>query len=360
VFFQDDLPGDILSAFTALEKFSKSVEIIGEKAVIAGAAVKPEAEVYCGNSGTVMHILMGICCFMDWDVKFLGDRSLMSRDHSAFFRAAKLYESGGIVKTELEKESAQLKSFHLLAMLKNGGELSYKWETRNNTEVLLKKMGADISDNGSVISVKAAKAFGGYSEMAQKDPSSAFIAVCAGLILGKEIKIENILGEELRLEAFSVLKKAGYQVKIVKSGQKVTVETGKKAIVGEPVDIKGDKVAKVIDEIPFLAYMTARNGLNFSCENAHWLRNKESDRITETARLLSGFFKVIEKTDGFTVFSQRIESEKKLFHSDDHRMEMLATLISLDQNISFKPNVCYNISFPGFEKVLEFLKSEEK
>jgi len=355
VFFHDDLPGDIHSAFAALEKFSKNIEVIGEKAVITGIAVKPETEVYCGNSGTVMHILMGICSFMDWDVKFSGDKSLMSRDHSAFFRAAKLYKSDEFVKTDLEKESAQLKSFHLLAMLRNGGELFPKWKTRTSTEVLLKKMNADITDDGSVICVKPVKALSGYSLKAQKDPSSAFIAVCAGLILGREVKIENMLGEELRLEPFSVLKRAGYPLKISSFDQKAAVEIiGLTA--GKPIEIQGNKVARVIDEIPFLAYMTARNGFMFSCKNAQWLRNKESDRIAETVRLLSGFFKVSEKKDGFTVLPERIEGGKKLFHSMDHRMEMLGTLISLDQNISFKPNSCYSISFPGFEKILELLK----
>lgn len=360
VFFQEDLPGDILSAFKVLESFSKDVEIIGEKAVITGTAIKPETEVYCGNSGTIMHVLMGICRFLNWDVKLSGDKSLMSRDHSVFFRAAKLYKSGGFVKTELEKESAQLKTFHVLAMLKNGGELLTKWKTRTNTEVLLKKMGADITNDGNVICVKPVKNLRGYSLIAQKDPSSAFIAICAGLILGREVKIKNILDEELRLEPLTVLKKAGYPVKIMKNNQEVTLETEKKVLVGEQIEICGQKVAKVIDELPLLAYMAARNGLNFSCKNAEWLRNKESDRIAETVRLLSVFFKVSEKRDGFTIFPERVEGEKKLFHSDDHRMEMLAALISLDQNISFKPNNCYSISFPGFEEMLELFKSEEK
>ena len=356
VLYRKDFPEDILSAFTALELFSKNIEIVANKAQITGIAVKPETEVCCGNSGTVMHILMGICSFFGWDVKFSGDKSLMSRDHSAFFRAAKLYESGRFVRTDLEKESAQLKSFHILAMLKNGGELSPKWKTRTNTEVLLKKMGADIVDDGSVISVKPMKDLCGYSLIAQKDPSSAFIAICAGLILGREVKIENILGEELRLEPFFVLKKAGYPLKIIKNGPEVTVETEKKVLVGEQIEICGQKVAKVIDEIPLLAYMIARNGLEFSCKDANWLRNKESDRIAQTVRLFSGFFKVSEQKDGFTVLPEKVEGARKLFHSIDHRMEMLATLISLDQNVSFKPNSCYSISFSGFEKMLDALK----
>jgi len=122
------------------------------------------------------------------------------------------------------------------------------------------------------------------------------------------------------------------------------------------VSVEGDMVARLIDEIPFLAYMVARNGLSFSCKDAEWLRNKESDRISLTVKLLSGFFKVCEKEDGFKVFTEATQMKESLFHSEDHRMEMLATLISLDQNIGFEPNACYSISFPGFEKMLEFLK----
>ncbi len=356
--YGEDLPGDILSAFSVLEDFGKNIEIRGEKAEITGAAQKPEKEIYCGNSGTVMHVLMGICSFKGWNVRFSGDGSLMSRDHSAFYEAMDLYKKGEFVKTSLKTESAQLKSFHILAMLKNGGELSYRWKTRKNTENLLKEMGAQIDDNGEIISVKAAKDLRGYSVSCINDPSAAFIAVCAGLICDKAVKVKKILDEKLRLVPFEILKKVGYDIEIVDEKESVSVAAGPGTTDGESVVIKGDTIAHVIDEIPFLAYMTARKGTIFSVEDASWLRNKESDRIDLTVKLLSNFFEVSEKNDGFTVFFRKNKKECNIVHSDDHRMEMLNSLVSLDNDVSFEPSDSYRVSFPGFIKMISFLRDK--
>jgi len=269
-----------------------------------------------------------------------------------------LYKKGEFVKTSLKTESAQLKSFHILAMLKNGGELSYRWKTRKNTENLLKEMGAQIDDNGEIISVKAAKDLRGYSVSCINDPSAAFIAVCAGLICDKAVKVKKILDEKLRLVPFEILKKVGYDIEIVDEKESVSVAAGPGTTDGESVVIKGDTIAHVIDEIPFLAYMTARKGTIFSVEDASWLRNKESDRIDLTVKLLSNFFEVSEKNDGFTVFFRKNKKECNIVHSDDHRMEMLNSLVSLDNDVCFEPSDSYRVSFPGFIKMISFLRDK--
>ena len=349
------MPEDILSAFSALENFGKNIDVSGEKAVITGVARNPETEVYCGNSGTVMHVLMGICSFKGWGVAFSGDDSLMGRDHSVFSEAEKLYKEDQFIKTALKTESAQLKSFHLLSMLRYGGELVYKWKTRENTEILLKEMGAQIEDNGRVISVKPAKNLRGYSGDWRNDPSAAFIAVCAGLICGKSVKVEKILDEKLRLVPFEILEKVGYDVEIIDNYEGISVSAESGTADGEPVVIRGETVAHVIDEIPFLAYMTGRQGLNFSVENAEWLRNKESDRIDSTVKLLSNFFEVSEKNDGFSILSEKSEKKYEITHSDDHRIEMLNYLVSLDKHVDFEPWDRYRVSFPEFIEMTNFL-----
>ena len=356
VFYDDDLPQDIQSAFSTVKMFLKNVEVVKGRAIITGKSQKPESEVFCGNSGTVMHVLMGISVLKGWDVEFLGDESLMGRDHSAFFKAAKLYEKGEFVRTTLEKESAQLKTFHLLAMLRNGGELSYKWKTRSSTEILLKEMGAEITDIKNVIKVEPVSEMNGYSKISEKDPSSAFIAACAALIFRKDVTINGVLDEDLRLVPFTVLKDAGYQISIMKDNEDVTVETGSQLKNGAEINICREKVAQVIDEIPFLAFMTARRGLTFSVEDAAWLRNKESDRISKTVELLSGFFKTEEKVDGFTVFSVKANLDRKLTHNSDHRIEMLASLVAADNDLDFIAGESVRVSFPQFQEMMNFIK----
>ncbi len=115
----------------------------------------------------------------------------------------------------------------------------------------------------------------------------------------------------------------------------------------------------MIDEIPFIAYMAARNGLDFRIGNAEWLRNKESDRISETVKRLSLMFRSEEFEDGFKVSgSTEVSLKGEIPHSFDHRMEMLSSLIALDRGIGFEADPSYKISFPKFYELLRYLKNE--
>ena len=355
----NELPQDVLSAFNCLESFGKTVECRNGKIMVSGTAKAPENRVDCGNSATMMHILMGIRESCGWNFELTGDDSLMSRNHGDFEEAAKLY-CGNFVETALAKESAQLKSFHLLAMLKSGGKLHFKAKTRRNTEELLLKMGAELAESEGLIEVFPAKNLHGYSVTLQKDPSSAFIAACAALVCGKSFEISEIYPEKLRMEPFKILAESGYDIKIKYAENACTVsgnpEFYKKA---EYIEISGEKVAAVIDEIPFIAFMAARNGLDFCVKEAKWLRNKESDRIKESVKRLSLLFETTEFNDGFSVLGTRKHSlQGEIPHSPDHRMEMLSFLMAKDSGADFKMNDSYKISFPKFYELTEYLKND--
>lgn len=355
----NELPHDVLSAFNCLESFGKTVENQNGKITVSGTAKAPENPVDCGNSATMMHILMGIREYYGWNLGLTGDESLMSRDHGDFEEAAKLYD-GGFVETTLAKESAQLKSFHLLAMLKSGGKLHFKAHTRRNTEELLLKMGAELTESEGLIEVFPAKKLHGYSITLQKDPSSAFIAACAALVCGKYFEISDNYPEKLRMEPFKILAESGYDIEI-KYAENGCVVCGTPKVLkkSEHVEIFGEKVAAVIDEIPFIAFMAARNGLDFCVKEAKWLRNKESDRITESVKRLSLLFETSESDDGFSVSGGRKHSlQGDIPHSSDHRMEMLLFLIAKDSGADFKMNDSYKISFPKFYELTEYLKND--
>ena len=353
------LPEDVLSALNCLNLFGKVVE--GKDGVfkISGKTKKPMSPIDCGNSATMMHLLMGISVYLGMDLELTGDESLMSRDHSDFSEAAKLYH-GNFVDTDLTKESAQLKSFHLLAMLKSGGKLHFKAKTRRNTEELLLKMGVKLAESEGSIEVLPAKNLHGYSLTLQKDPSSAFIAACTALILRKSFGISNIYPEKLRMEPFDFLAGSGYNIEIKYEKNGCTVSGNPKVCKkAERIEIAEEKVATVIDEIPFIAFMAARNGLDFCVKDAKWLRNKESDRITESVKRLSLLFETTEFDDGFSVSGGKRHPLKGVFpHSSDHRMEMLSFLMAKDSGAAFKMNDSYKISFPKFYELTEYLKND--
>ena len=356
---EEDLPHDVLSAFNCLKLFGKTIENRNGKITVSGIPKAPEKPIDCGNSATMTHILMGISVYLGDDLELTGDKSLMSRDHSDFFEAAKLYH-GNFVETTLTKESAQLKSFHLLAMLKSGGKLHFKAKTRRNTEELLKKIGAELSENEGLIEVLPVRNLHGYSIILQKDPSSAFIAACTALIYRKSFEISNVYPEKLRMEPFNFLAGSGYDIEIKYEENSCTVSGNPKVCEKtEHIEIAGEKVAAVIDEIPFIAFMAARNGIDFCVKEAKWLRNKESDRIAESVKRLSLLFETTEFDDGFLVLGGKMHSLKKeIPHSLDHRMEMLSFLISKDSGAGFKMNDSYKISFPKFYELTEYLKND--
>ena len=115
----------------------------------------------------------------------------------------------------------------------------------------------------------------------------------------------------------------------------------------------------IIDEIPFIAFMVARIGKTFTVRNASWLRNKESDRISESVKRFSLTFETEEFADGFSVSGASKHPLKgDIPHSSDHRMEMLSSFVSQDSGVDFRMNDSYKISFPKFYELFEYLKND--
>ena len=352
------LPEDVLSALNCLNLFGKLVEQNGGIFKISGKTKKPVKAIDCGNSATMMHILMGISVYLGMDLELTGDRSLMSRDHGDFSEAAKLY-NGSFVETELAKESAQLKSFHLISMLKNGGKLHFKSRTRRNTEDLLAKMGAKIVENKNCIEVLPVEHLHGYSVEIKLDPSAAFVAACAAFVFGKSFEISNIYKDDSRMTPFILLKNAGFEIKIEEESDSFKVSGDPTCKKVRDIDVEENQVAEIIDEIPFVAFMVARAGGTFTVRGASWLRNKESDRISESVKRFSLTFETEEFADGFSVSGAAKHALKgEIPHSFDHRMEMLSSFVSQDLGVDFRMNDSYKISFPKFYELFKYLKND--
>ena len=352
------LPEDVLSALNCLNLFGKVVEEKGGISKISGKTKKPTTPIDCGNSATMMHILMGISVYLGMDLELTGDRSLMSRDHSAFSEASKLYH-GNFVDTALAKESAQLKSFHLISMLKNGGKLHFKSRTRRNTEDLLAKMGAKIVENKNCIEVLPVEHLHGYSVEIKLDPSAAFVAACAAFVFGKSFEISNIYKDDSRMTPFILLKNAGFEIKIEEESDSFKVSGDPTCKKVRDIDVEENQVAEIIDEIPFVAFMVARAGGTFTVRGASWLRNKESDRISESVKRFSLLFETAEFADGFSVSGASRHALKwDAPHSFDHRMEMLSSFVSQDSGVDFRMNDSYKISFPKFYELFKYLKND--
>jgi len=369
-----NLPLDINTAFSALAIFGKKINIKKSKIEITGPPQKPGAVINCENSATVLHLLMGICILKGWKATFTGDKSLMKRDHSPFFEAAALYgceiltaansitvvPSADIpcVEASLTKQSAQLKGFHLICMLKSGGVLKYDAPTRKNTEFILEKMGAKIKESDKKITVFPSIHLTGYSLPAHRDPSSAFIAACASIISGVDFKISGIYPEKLRMASFEYLENMGIKIAIEESNNSFTVKNLEAdTCFCSSLHLSIDQSPSFIDEIPFIAYMAARAGESFMLIDGSWLKNKECNRVKVSVELIGLVYESFLIEEGFAVMPEEKKNfASEMVHYDDHRMEMLSALIALDRNIPFEAGSSVAISFPMFPEMIKSLK----
>jgi 3-phosphoshikimate 1-carboxyvinyltransferase len=124
----------------------------------------------------------------------------------------------------------------------------------------------------------------------------------------------------------------------------------------EPVEIKGEMIPRLIDELPVLAVlMSQAKGLS-RVFNAEDLRNKESDRIKAVVEELSKIgVKIKETADGFTVEGKtKLKGGCGLETYHDHRLAMSFFVAGLIANEPFSINGFnwVETSFPNFLQLM--------
>ena len=185
------------------------------------------------------------------------------------------------------------------------------------------------------------------------------VAVAVKQNVRAPFEISNLYKDESRMTPFILLQNAGFEIKIEEESDSFKVSGN--PVCKEVHDISANKnqVAEIIDEIPFIAFMVAHAGGTFTVRGASWLRNKESDRISESVKRFSLTHETEEFADGFRVSGEAKHALKgDIPHSSDHRMEMLSSFVSQDSGCYFKMNDSYKISFPRFYELFKYLKND--
>jgi len=119
--------------------------------------------------------------------------------------------------------------------------------------------------------------------------------------------------------------------------------------------IDKETIPYVVDEIPFLALLSACSGYIFELADGFWLKNKESDRISATYNVLSAVFDAELCSEGFVVYPKIKRNPAQFDHSDDHRIEMLSAIVAAIFGEKFLPNNAVLVSFPKFREIYEQL-----
>ena len=365
---------------------------------------EPDNILECGNSGTAIRLIAGYLAGQSDKLFILtGDASIRKRPMKRII--APLNDNGADIISRADNTlapivikgrvgqgfayetpvpSAQIKSALMLYALfaKTPSTISEASLSRDHSEILLKKLGADIKatnqdsgqgDNGQKIVVNPlTKKLEAFDIVVPNDPSSAFFfALMATIIKGSRVRLKRVLLNKTRIEAFKVLEQMGANISFHNVNE--TFETiGDIEVAYAPlraVEVS-ENIAWLIDEIPALsiAFCFAK-GVS-TLKNAKELRFKESDRIKAIVDNLKLFgVEVSEFDDGFSI---KGKCEGKWYDGEkltpkavsinsfgDHRIAMSFAILGIFLGVKIEETDCIKTSFPNFVSILQTITTIE-
>ncbi len=334
----------------------------------------------CGNSGTTMRLLSGIMAGQKFSSTLVGDESLSRRPmkrvmnplhlmgariHGTAEHTAPLHilpvEKLNAIHYEMPVASAQVKSSILFAGIFADGETTVveTTPTRDHTERML-DCTITHEDGKYVVKVQGGKKIRSGLFIVPGDISAAtFLIVAASIVPNSEIQISNVGLNPSRKEILSVLQSIGCNFVIenqrVVSGEEMGDLVVRTSELHGDLNIQGETVAALIDEIPALAIAALFTEGTFTLHDAKELRAKETDRITALVTNLRALGAEVEEyEDGFLFAGRQHLHGVTLESFDDHRIAMAFGVAGLQiEGITIRDAGCVDISFPGFwEQIL--------
>jgi 3-phosphoshikimate 1-carboxyvinyltransferase len=328
-----------------------------------------------GNSGTTARLLSGLVAGSSIECLIDGDASLRRRPMKRI--ADPLEQMGARVETaeggglpmrirgaalrgityELPVASAQVKSAVLIAGLLSSGKTTVveKAPTRDHTENLFTAMGVPVARGKSSVTVEGGARLEGIRVAVPGDISSAaFFLVAASMLPGSEVRLENVGINPTRTGLLEALRRMGADIR----RENVSVQGGEPAAdlvvrssVLHAIEIGGELVPSLIDELPVLAVAATRAEGETVIRDAGELRHKESDRIEAIVTNLRRLGADIEAfEDGFAVRGPCRLEGAAVSSCGDHRIAMAMAVAGLaaEGSTRIENSEVIGISYPGF------------
>ena len=381
---------DCLRTLTAFRNMGVEIEKVSQgEYLINGVGLRglkePERVIDCGNSGTSMRLLTGLLTAQDFYSVLSGDDSLRSRPMGRIIKplskmGARIWArnleyaplsiqgqplSG--IDYQLPIASAQVKSSILLAGLYTDQEVRIVEPalSRDHTERMLKGFGIELTKEGNLIILDKGDKGELHSQDIQVpgDISSAAFFITAGLITDdSEILLKDVGINPTRSGFIQVVKEMGGQIELINqreaSGEPIADLLVKSSKL-QGVEISGDIIPKLIDEIPIIAVLASQAKGETVIKDAAELRVKETDRIMATATELSKLGVEIEELEDGMVINGKapITGGIKVKSYGDHRIAMALAIAGLvaDETVTILNSDVINTSFPQFESLLSSL-----
>lgn len=354
----------------------KTLEIVSD-----GALKVPAGELDCGNSGTTMRLMSGILAGQNFDSVLIGDESLSKRPMRRVIEPISLM--GGEIQSVdghaplkivgrplhgidyvSKIASAQVKSCVLLAGLFADGitSVTEPYISRNHTELMLKYLGADLTVEGKMVSVRESKLEAKEIDICGDISSAAFFIVAGLIVPESDIILKNVGLNPTRTGILDVVRDMGGNIEILDKREAAGEISGDLRIrysALKACEISGEIIPRLIDELPVIAVLATQAQGQTIVKDAGDLRNKESDRIAAIVRELKKIGAQIEETpDGFIINGKTLlegGAEVETYH--DHRLAMSLYVAGLvaRKEILIKDFQWVDISFPEFLNLFNIL-----
>ena len=337
-----------------------------------------------GNSASTMRLLAGALSGKPGRFSIDGDESLRRRPmkrvteplgmmgatvETTEGRPPITIEGGKLtgIHYELPVASAQVKGAILLAALQAEGPtvIDQPIPSRDHTERFLHWLGVDITWGGTTVTLE--ETFEGLPlpNFALSIPgdfsSAAFALTAASIIQGSELSIGGVGVNFTRTGLIDVLRSMGGGVVVVEESEEPE-PAGSIYVRQRPLSastIKGEVVARMIDEIPLIAVAATQAEGTTVISDASELRVKEADRI---ASLVVGLremgAQVDELEDGMVVTGPTPLKGARVDPRGDHRIAMAFAVAGLvaAEPVSVIGWECTRISYPTFLEDLARLR----
>lgn len=385
---------DCLATVAAMQSLGVNIDVLEEsnlgpecllvhgRGMVTGV---PAGDIDCGNSGTTMRLMSGILAGQRFTSRLAGDESLSQRPMARVIEP--LSEMGSVIKAEgakgcaplaisggklkgiryeLPVASAQVKSAVLLAGLFAEGETTVVQpiETRDHTERMLDLFQVRTRTEGKEISISGGQKLEPCDFAVPGDISSAaFWVAAASVFPGSQLKISRVGLNPTRSGILHVLARMGAHITNTVASEGNAENCGDITVYGgelRGIEISGDIVANIIDELPIIAVTAALAEGITVIRDAGELRVKETDRISAVAENLRAMGADIQEADdGMTIRGGKPLRGACLESYGDHRIAMAFAIAGLfaSGDTLIENADCIAVSYPGFENDLKLLCS---
>ena len=345
---------------------------------------EPLDYLYSGNSGTTMRLVSGLLAAQPFFSVITGDSSLRRRPMKRILTPLSMmgaqvmgrgggslaplaFEGGGLhgIEYEMPVASAQLKSCILIAGLFAEGETSViqPAESRDHTERMMGYMGADIEKDGLRLTVRPSRLAALDIQVPCDISGAAFWLVAGAAHPNARITVQGVGINPSRTGVLDVLRDMGANI-AVENVREVGNEPSADLVVETSdlrgVEIAGDVIPRVIDELPVLAVAASQATGRTVIRDASELRVKESDRITATVTGLAALgAKIRETEDGMIIEGGSKLTGAEVESFGDHRIAMSMAIAGLiaDGATSIGDSEAADVSYPTFWDELENAKA---